>query len=114
MSHGCPLDRWTGQDSGTSLVTEGGMSNGCPMDVHWTGGLGTSLVSEGGMSNGYPMDIHWTGGTIPSGQRILMANLDMSGVKTVIFIFVFISVLFKLGFVWTLSTICQATRVRCP
>ena len=24
------------------------------------------------------MDIHWTGGTIPSGQRILMANLDMS------------------------------------
>ena len=30
------------------------------------------------MSNGYPMDIHWTGGTIPSGQRILMANLDMS------------------------------------
>ena len=30
------------------------------------------------MSNGYPMDIHWTGGTIPSGQRILMAKLDMS------------------------------------
>ena len=51
---GCPLDRWTG------LVSE------------------TSLVSEGGMSNGHPMDIHWTGGTIPSGQRILMANLDMS------------------------------------
>ena len=38
-SHGRPLDRWTGQDSGTSLVSEGGMSNGCPMDVHWTGGL---------------------------------------------------------------------------
>ena len=78
------------------------MTNGRPVDVHWTGGLdgtvgqawsvrvgrpldrwtgqdsGTSLVSEGGMSNGYPMDIHWTGGTIPSGQRILMANLDMS------------------------------------
>ena len=30
------------------------------------------------MSNGHPVDIHWTGGTIPSGQRILMANLDMS------------------------------------
>ena len=54
MSHGCPLDRWTGQDSGTSLVSEGGMSNECPMDVHWTGR------------------------TILSGQRILMANLDMT------------------------------------
>ena len=32
-SHGRPLDRWTGQDSGTSLVSEGGMSNGRPMDV---------------------------------------------------------------------------------
>ena len=53
---GRPLDRWTGQDSGTSLVGEGGMSNGCPMDVHRTGR------------------------TILSGQRILMANLDMSGV----------------------------------
>ena len=30
------------------------------------------------MSNGRPVDVHWTGGTIPSGQRILMANLDMS------------------------------------
>ena len=37
MSRGCPLDRWTGQDSGTSLVSEGGMSNGRPMDVCWTG-----------------------------------------------------------------------------
>ena len=55
MSRGCPLDRWTGQDSGTSLV------------------------SEGGISNGRPMDVHWTGRTILSGQRILMANLDMSG-----------------------------------
>ena len=53
-----PLDRWTGQDSGTSLVGEGGMSNGCPMDVHWTGR------------------------TIPSRQRILMANLDMSVIHT--------------------------------
>ena len=39
LSHGGPLDRWTGQDSGTSLVCEGGMSNGRPMDVHWIGGL---------------------------------------------------------------------------
>ena len=67
MSLRCSLDRWTGQDSGTSLVSEGGMSNGCPVDVHWTGGLhgqdsGTSLVSEGGMSNGCPVDVHWTGG----------------------------------------------------
>ena len=83
---GCPLDRWTGRDSGTSLVSEGGMSNGRPVDAHWTGGLdgivgqawsvrvgcpldrwtgqdsGTSLVSEGGMSNGRPWDVHWTGG----------------------------------------------------
>ena len=54
-SHGRPLYRWRGQDSGTSLV------------------------SEGGMSNGHPMDVHWTGRTIPSGQKILMANLDMCG-----------------------------------
>ena len=33
------------------------------------------------MSNGRPVDVHWTGGTIPSGQRILMANLDMSALK---------------------------------
>ena len=54
MSRGHPLGRWTGQDSGTSLVSEGGMSNGCPVDVHWTGR------------------------TILSRQRILMANLNMS------------------------------------
>ena len=54
MFRGCPLDRWTGQNSGTSLVSESGMSSGCSMNVHWTGR------------------------TIPSGQRILMANLDMS------------------------------------
>ena len=54
MSHGHPLDSWTGQDSRTSLV------------------------SEGGMSNERPMDVQWTGRTILSGQRILMANLDMS------------------------------------
>ena len=59
---GRPLDRWTGQDSGTSLVSEGGMSNGHPLD-RWTGqDSGTSLVSKGGMSNGRPMDVHWTGG----------------------------------------------------
>ena len=57
-SHGCPLDRWTGQDSGTTLISEDGMSNGCPVDVHWTGK------------------------TIPSGQRILMANLGMSDTST--------------------------------
>ena len=92
------------KDSGTSLLCEGGRSNGRPMDVHWTGGLdsGTSLVCEGGTSNGHPMDVHctggldrtvgqawplrvgcdvrWTGRTFPSGQRILMANLDMSEV----------------------------------
>ena len=53
-AHGCPLDRWTGQDSGISLV------------------------SEGGMSNERPVDVHWTGGTIPGRQRILMANLGTS------------------------------------
>ena len=84
---GCPMDvpwmsigqvDWTGQwDKPGHAVRVG-----CPMDVPWMSigqvDSGTSLVSEGGMSNGYPMDIHWTGGTIPSGQRILMANLDMS------------------------------------
>ena len=86
MSNGCPVDvHWTG-GLGTSLVSEDGMSNGRPMGRpldRWTGrDSGTSLVSEGGMSNGYPMDIHWTGGTIPSGQRTLMANLDMSGLSS--------------------------------
>ena len=59
MSRGCLLDRWTGWDSETSLV------------------------SEGGMSNGRPVDVHWTGRTIPSGQMILMANLDMSEIRTI-------------------------------
>ena len=58
MSSGRPLDRWIGQDSGTSLVSEGGMSSGCPMDVHLTDR------------------------TITSGQRILMANLDMSPTRS--------------------------------
>ena len=49
----------------------------CPM-VQWTGQTVGQAWSEGGMSSGHPMDIHWTGRTIPSGQRILMANLDMS------------------------------------
>ena len=63
---GRPMDvPWMsiGQDSGTSLVSEGGTSNGRPMDDRWTGqDSGTSLVSEGGTSNGRPMDVHWTGG----------------------------------------------------
>ena len=63
-SHGCPLDRWTGQDSGTSLVCEGGMSNGCPVDVHWTGGLdrtvGQAWSVRGGVSHGRSLD-RWTG-----------------------------------------------------
>ena len=58
MSSGRPLDRWIGQDSGTSLV------------------------SEGGMSSGRPMDVHLTDRTITSGQRILMANLDMSPTRS--------------------------------
>ena len=56
------------------------------MDISWMSILArctgqdsrTSLLSEGGMSSGHPIDIHWTGRTIPGGQRILMANLDMS------------------------------------
>ena len=49
MSHGCPLDRWTGQDSRTSLSHGGPLDRltgqdsgttcsvrvGCPMDVPW-------------------------------------------------------------------------------
>ena len=54
------------QDSGTSLVSEGGMSNGRPMDVHWTGGLdrtvGQAWSVMGGcpMMVGCPMDVPWT------------------------------------------------------
>ena len=60
MSHGRPLDRWTGQDSGTSLISEGGMSNGCPMDVHWTGGLDGTVGQAWSVRVGCPMDIPWT------------------------------------------------------
>ena len=93
MSHGRPLDRWTGQDSRTS--SNSGMSNGCPMDVHmdkWIGhNSGTSLVSEGSMSNGCCMNVYWTGWTIPSGQMILMVNLDMSGVTKCIWQWTYIA-----------------------
>ena len=60
MSHGRPLDRWTGQDSGTSLVCEGGMSNGCPVDVHWTGGLDRTVRQAWSVRVGCPMDVPWT------------------------------------------------------
>ena len=39
------LDRWTGKDNMISPVSEGGICNGRPLDV-WTGqDSGTSLVS---------------------------------------------------------------------
>ena len=85
MSNGRPVDvPWTGGldrtvgHPGTSLVSEGGMSNGHPLD-RWTGqDSGTSLVSQGWDVQRTSMDVHWTGRTVLSGQRILMANLDMS------------------------------------
>ena len=58
-SHGCPLDRWTGRDSGTSLVSEGGMSNGRPVDVHWTGGLDGTVGQAWSVRVGCPMDVPW-------------------------------------------------------
>ena len=54
------MDRWTGQDSGTSLVSEGGMSNGCPMDVHRTGGLDKTVGQAWSVRVGCPMDVPWT------------------------------------------------------
>ena len=59
MSRGRPLDRWTGQDCGTSLVSEGRMSNGCPMDVHWTGGLDRTVGQAWSVRVGCPMDVPW-------------------------------------------------------
>ena len=53
---GCPLDRWSGQDSGTSLVSEGGMS----MDVHWTGGVDRTVVQAWSVRVGCPLD-RWSG-----------------------------------------------------
>ena len=50
------MDRWTGRDSGTSLVSEGGMSNGCPMDVHWTGGLDRTVGQAWSVRVGCPLD----------------------------------------------------------
>ena len=66
--HGCPLDRWTGQDSGTSLVSEGGMS----MDVHWTGGLDRTVVQAWSVRVGCPWmsigQVDWTGQWYKPGQ----------------------------------------------
>ena len=49
-SHRRPLDRWTGQDSGTSLISEGGMSCGCPLDRQdnpkWTEDFDSKLGHE--------------------------------------------------------------------
>ena len=59
MSCGRPLDRWTGQDSGTSLVSEGEMSNECPMDVHWTGGLDRTVGQAWSVRVGCPMNVPW-------------------------------------------------------
>ena len=84
--HGHPMQvDWKEQRKSS----EGGMSNGCPMDVHWTGGLDRTVGQAWsvrvecpmdilGTSWGHPGDIHWAGKTIPNGQRILMANSDMS------------------------------------
>ena len=60
MSHGRPLDRWTGQDSGTSLVSEGRMSNGRSMDVQWTGGLDQTVGQACSVRVGCPTDAPWT------------------------------------------------------
>ena len=54
------LVRWTGQDSGTSLVSEGGMSNGHPVGVHWTGGLDRTVGQAWSVRVGCPMDVPWT------------------------------------------------------
>ena len=53
------MDRWTGHDSGTSLVSEGGMSNGCPSDVQWTGGLDSTVGQAWSVRVGCPMDVQW-------------------------------------------------------
>ena len=67
MGYGGPqVGQWTPMDSPTCLM------------VQWTGQTVGQAWSEGGMFSGHPMDIHWTGRIIPSGQRILMVNLDMS------------------------------------
>ena len=68
--------------SGTSLVSEVGMLNGCPMDIYWTGELDRTGGQAWSVRVGCGMDVYWTGRTIPSGQRILMANLDSVGRTT--------------------------------
>ena len=77
---GCPMDvPWTsigGQDSGTSLVSEGGMSNGRPVDVHSTGGLDRTVGQAWSVRVGCPMDVpctsigqvDWTGQWDKPGQ----------------------------------------------
>ena len=57
--HRCSLDRWTGQNSKTSLVSEGGMSNGHLMDIHWTGGLDQTVGQAWSVRVGCAMDVPW-------------------------------------------------------
>ena len=53
------VHRWTGRDSGTSLVSEGGISNGRLVDVHWTGGLDETVGQAWSVRVGCPMDVLW-------------------------------------------------------
>ena len=57
---GCPLDRWTGQDSGASLVNDNGISisNRCPMEVHWTDGQDRTVGPPWSVRLGSSMDSH--------------------------------------------------------
>ena len=59
MFHGCSLDRWTGQNSKTSQVSEGGMSIGHLIDIHWTGVLDKKVRQAWSVRVGYAMDVPW-------------------------------------------------------
>ena len=90
------MDMWTGEDSGTNLVSDSGMSKRRPMGVHWTGRLdrtvgqseGGMFIAQvdwtgqwdkpGGMSNKRPVDIHWTGGldrTVGQARSVRVGHL---------------------------------------
>ena len=58
MSHA--LNRWYGQNSGTSLVSQGGMSSGRPKDIAGTGGLERTVGQAWSVRVGCPVDVHGT------------------------------------------------------
>ena len=83
MSHGHPLDRWTRQDSGTYLVSEGGMSSGSVVMLTTKNGPGGQiLVARSGP--GSPVKVVESGSCMVSGNLELAKLSSLCMILTVI------------------------------